>query len=52
MKEEGKKEEGRKPVLRVHKDQPDSKSGQNVSHICFNVMYYMSLDTAKFSRFK
>ena len=29
-----------KPVPRVHKDCQDSKSGQIVSHTCYNVTYY------------
>ena len=43
-----------KPVLRVHKDRHDSKSGQIVSHtlVCYNVKYYMDPETAKFSRLK
>ena len=39
-----------KPVLRVHKDQNKSKSGQTVYHKCYNVTYYMGPDTAKLSR--
>ena len=41
-----------KPVIRVHKDRHDSKSGQIVYHICYNATYYMGPDTAKFSRYK
>ena len=41
----------KKPVLRVNKDRHDSKSGQIVFDICYNVTY-MDQDTAKFSRFK
>ena len=29
-----------KPVLRVHKDRRDSKSGQIIFHSCYNVTYY------------
>ena len=39
-------------ILRVHKDRHDSKSGQIIFHICYNVTYYMDPDTAKFSRLK
>ena len=28
-------------MLRVHKDRHDSRSGQIIFHICYNVTYYM-----------
>ena len=36
----------KQPVLRVQKDRNDSKSGQIVFHIWFNVTYYIHPDTA------
>ena len=40
------------PVLRVHKNRHDSKPGQIVFHMCYNITYYMYTDTVKFSTLK
>ena len=41
-----------KTVLRVHKNQHDSKLGQFVFHVCYNISYYMDPDTAQLKWYK